>query len=493
MLAQGLADPGAGGTQALTRLINEQADSDLAPEARFELAERAWAANDVPAARAAYRALIDAFPDHALVPRARYGLAWCAYSEGAFDQASAELRTLLTPPSNNTNATPKPASAATQLSAWELLAWSEASADRPAEAAQAWKQLAAGAAPPELLFDTGLTVVVAYQRAENLPAARAQLQALLQKLADPELIARTHLEAVFLAVMAGDLPQAEAALAQASSAPDVDVSEASFFLGEAHVQAGQPERALAHYQAAARNASPLAAKALYKLGFVQLEAQRYPAAEAALTRLVDEFPKSELRGEALFLLGEARYQQQAFDSATAPLETLLREFPKHAVVPKARFRLGLAYGQLARFEACEQTLAQLAKSTPDFANLAEAELWRGRALSARNQTRAARQAFGRTLALDAGASVLSAAARIGLGKLSQAEGEHEAALSEFLKVAVLFADPEAVAEALCLAGACLETLGDPVNAAKRYDEVLADYPTSSFADTARTALRRLRQ
>ena len=46
---------------------------------------------------------------------------------------------------------------------------------------------------------------------------------------------------------------------------------------------------------------------------------------------------------------------------------------------------------------------------------------------------------------------------------------------------------------LCLAGACLETLGDPVNAAKRYDEVLADYPTSSFADTARTALRRLRQ
>ena len=98
MLAQGLADPGAGGTQALTRLINEQADSDLAPEARFELAERAWAANYVPAARAAYRALIDAFPYHALVPRARYGLAWCAYSEGAFDQASAELRTLLTPP-----------------------------------------------------------------------------------------------------------------------------------------------------------------------------------------------------------------------------------------------------------------------------------------------------------------------------------------------------------------------------------------------------------
>lgn len=490
LLAQGLADPSAGGTQALTRLVNEQAESALAPQAQFELAERAWAAGDLAAARAAYQALLQSAPAHALVPRARYGLAWCAYSENGFDQASAELRALLTPDPNSKAPAP---STATQLSAWELLTWSEANADRPAEAAQAWTQLAGLQAEPQLLFDTGLAVSTAYQRTGDLPAARAQLQALLPALQAPDLIARTHLEASFLAAMAGDLTQAEAALAKARTAPNVDTAEASFFLGEAHVQAGHPERALAHFEFAARGASPLAAKALYKLGFVQLEAQRYPAAETALARLVDEFPKSDLRGEALFLLGEARYQQNAFDKATAPLETVLREFPKHAVVPKAQFRLGLAYGQLARYEACEQTLAQLAKSTPDFANLAEAELWRGRALSARNQARAARQAFGRTLALDAGASVLSADARIGLGKLSQAEGEPEAALSEFLKVAVLFADPDAVAEALCLAGACLETLGDPVNAAKRYDEVLADYPTTAFADTARAALRRLRQ
>ncbi len=128
------------------------------------------------------------------------------------------------------------------------------------------------------------------------------------------------------------------------------------------------------------------------------------------------------------------------------------------------------------FAECDAALARLAKDAPDFPNLAEAELWRGRALAALNKARAAGQAFGRVLSLDAqtGAGVLSARARLGLGKLSHSDQRFEEALSDFLKVAVLYSDDEAVAEALYLAGVCLEALGDPANALLRYQEVVAE-------------------
>ena len=86
---------------------------------------------------------------------------------------------------------------------------------------------------------------------------------------------------------------------------------------------------------------------------------------------------------------------------------------------------------------------------------------------------------------------LAAAARIGLGKLFEGEDRDEEALAEYLKVAVLYAHEASVAEALLRAGGCLERLDDPERAAKQYQEILAKYPNSSFADAAREALRRV--
>ena len=146
-------------------------------------------------------------------------------------------------------------------------------------------------------------------------------------------------------------------------------------------------------------------------------------------------------------------------------------------------------GQREDWTACASTLAELAAKHADFPGLVEAELWRGRALARQAQRRAARQALEGVTQRNKGA--LAAAARVELGRLAEDEGDLEGALAEFLKVAVLYADPEACAEALVRAGGVLERQKDNERAAAQYRDVLSRYPESAFAKEARQRLTRL--
>ncbi|MEO0652876.1 MAG: tetratricopeptide repeat protein, partial [Planctomycetota bacterium] len=111
--------------------------------------------------------------------------------------------------------------------------------------------------------------------------------------------------------------------------------------------------------------------------------------------------------------------------------------------------------------------------------------------------RQARAAFGRALEWDfipgtddapGGPTVISARARIELGKLAAARSELDTALSEFLKVAVLFAHDEEVAEALFRAGEVLEAQGNAAQARERFAEAASRYPETPFGDRARRRL-----
>ncbi|MDF1800371.1 MAG: tetratricopeptide repeat protein [Planctomycetota bacterium] len=499
LLAEGLAGEGAAGLSSLVRLVEEFDGDALVPEALFELGERLSALEESAQASSCYQALVDGFPSHALVPRAHYGLGWCAFGAGDFDAAARSLRDVVRAPSADDEL---------RAAAFELTAWAQLGAGRPADAAKAWEEFAQVSSDATRVFQTGLAVAEAWRTAGKPGEALALLDRQAQRLGDADLSIETLVEGTYAALDAGSVEAAEARLSDATrlsragttTAPGEapvalpgSVTEAAFFVGEACFQAGDLDRAAGHYRMASSPGSPVAAEALYKLGFGQLQAEEFAAAEVTLEALTGRHAGSELFGEALFLLGEARFRQGDFAGAVEPLERLTGELPQHAVVHKARFRLGLALGELGRFDECERSLARLAKDQPDFANLAEAELWRGRALAAGGKARAARQAFDRCMQRDAstGAGVLSAQARLGLGLLAEAEQRFDEALSEYLKVAVLFTDDEAVAEALLRAGTCLERLGDASNALLRYQEVVDKHPGSSSFDAARTAARRL--
>ena len=172
-----------------------------------------------------------------------------------------------------------------------------------------------------------------------------------------------------------------------------------------------------------------------------------------------------------------------------PLARLTREQPAHAAADKAYFRLGLALAQLERWKESEAALAELARRAPGFELASEADLWRGRALAALGDRRAAQAAFERVVARDK--TVLAARARIGIGRLALDAGSAEEALAEFLKVALLYADPEEVSEALYLAGNALEQMGDVDKARAQYRELVEKHPATAAAARARGRLGEL--
>ena len=114
----------------------------------------------------------------------------------------------------------------------------------------------------------------------------------------------------------------------------------------------------------------------------------------------------------------------------------------------------------------------------------------GRALAAQRKRRAARQAFERVVADDRGE--LAAQARLGIGLLLENEGRTDEALSEYLKVAFLYAHDEEVAEALFRAGTCLEALGDADKALEQYEEILSKHPRANYAREAKARADELR-
>lgn len=479
-LRAALLDPSEQALPKLERLA-AGSDAETAARARFELAERLSRAGRHDEAAKHYRALLDSTQSASLAPAARYGLAWCLQARGDVVGAGELLAPLLAA---------QEVDADLRASAAELAVWCAAKAQQVDALLAAWRVFSAAKLDDARRASVGRTALDALRRAGRADVAEQLLGELERTVRDPAALATLAVERVYFHLDVKDVERAERALAAASAKlpDDPTVAEAAFFVGEARWAAGATEQALAHYDRAARNAAnPALDRALYKAGFARLKAGDAAGAELAFAKLVETQPKSSLASESWFLLGEARFRLRRFPDAIRAFEELLRAAPKHEVAPKALFRLGLARCETGDWQGAADALADLAKRAPAFENAAEAELARGRALAKLGKGRDARAALERTLALDQG--LFSARAHLELGRLAAAAGEHEAALSEFLKVAVLYDAPEENAEALVAAGRTLEAQGDARRAAEQYREVVEKFAATKSAGEARERLR----
>jgi TolA-binding protein len=477
------AQPGAAGIPALERLVAGFPASPLASDARLDLADRLSAAGKTDQAAGHYRALLVPDAPAARAAEARYGLAWCELQRERYDACGELARAVVDDRS---------AKEELRGAAAELAIWAAARAGDAEGACAAWRAALAFRVPDEKRLEAARAAVEACRKARRFGEAQAVLDECLKSVRDPDVARAVLVEGAYLAIEEGDLDRAEAqvevALRRDPNAQDV--AEACFFVGQARAKAGdEGGRSLALYRRAASVENPRRAEALYRLGFAELEAGTVDAAAGAFEELARD-TESEFFGEALFLLGEARFRQERYADCVVALERLRREVPRHATATKALFRLGLALGKLGRWGECEAALAELARAAPDFPNLAEAELWRGRALVAQEKGRSARAALERVVALDQGE--LAAQARLALAGLLESEGKVEEALSEYLKVSLLYAHEESVAEALLSAGRCLEHLGRTEQAAARWRELVEQHASSRFAADARVRLAALR-
>ncbi len=483
-------DQGEQGRRWLAQAVDEAPAGPLAEEALLRLGERLAAEERHEEAARAYARVLESGGNAEFCRSARYGLAWCLYQQGDHAQAEQALAPLVAD---------REASEDLRLYARELSVWTAAGRADPRACASAWQALAEVCTDDARSLAALKVALSACRKAKDPQSGQALLEAFLDRVRDRGAAAEALVEGVWLALDAQQVDAAEAALRSALRITPEEagagekrqaLAEAAFFVGEARYAAGDEAGAAGLYQLAAADArGELAARVAYKRGFAALKQNDLSTAEQAFAHLVEHDGGSELAAQGLHLLGEARFRRGDWRAAIEPLKRLTKEAPRYEAMPQALFRLGLAQGQLQAWRECETALSELLRREPEFEQRAEAQLWRGRALAARKDARGARSAFESAVAGDRGA--IGAQARLEIGHLARAAGDLESALSEYLKVGVLYADEPSVAEGLLLAGECLEEQGDASAARARYREVIEQYPEQQAAARAKGRLSAL--
>lgn len=478
----GLARLNGEDTSNLEALLQEGADPMQRARALYELAERQARAGERRQAKANYARLVQDHGDSAEAGPGAYGLAFCQFEDEEYKAAAQGLDQLLTRPDLDQEL---------RLSALELRVWCARRSSDSRAALEAFQGLARVCKDEARLFESARQTSVTFAEEGRRDVADSILEQVRGVLREPSRIAALEVERTWLALDDQDIDRAEvrvsAALAQAKD--DDAVREAAFFVGEARFDQGDDAKAVALYGAAGTAGSPVFMEASYKRGFALLRSEDPAGAAPCFRAVVEGDPRHALAGECLFLLGECCYRGGDFEAAATALRQLRKDHRRHEVLPKALFRLGICEVELGRWREAQGALEELVNRNPDFPNLPEAELWRGRALRQLGNRRAARAALERTLAGDRGR--LAAQARLELGGLALDGGDVEAALSQYLKVSVLFEDGDEVPEALFMAGQCLERQEDPAGAKGRYTELLKRFPKSDRAPEARARLESL--
>jgi len=110
-------------------------------------------------------------------------------------------------------------------------------------------------------------------------------------------------------------------------------------------------------------------------------------------------------------------------------------------------------------------------------------------LMALDRKKEARSAFDRVLTKDKG--LIAARARLQIGAWHMDRDQAEDALAEYLKVALLYAHADEVAEATYRAGQCLEKTGDTVAEKKQYTDASTKHPKTEYGRRAKERLAQM--
>ncbi|HET6203541.1 MAG TPA: tetratricopeptide repeat protein [Planctomycetota bacterium] len=450
--------------------------SERRPQALYEFAELLAKEGDREGARARYASLLRDEPRHELAPFARYGLAWCALDGGDAAAAARLAREILgagAPASLEAPALDLLATATTRAGGWE-------------EALGTYRALlgraeASGARPSILLGEAS-----ALARLGRNEEARRKLDALVAESSAREVADRALYELGFVRKACGDAAGAEEAFAtvEREHGKSAVAAEVPFHRGELAYEAGRFAEAEGHYARA--KAPAVLERSLYKIGWSRLKQGKNAPAASSFEEAASK--GGALAAESLFLSGEALFRDGRFEEARERLRNFRTRHPDHELLPKALFRLGLACGELGRFEEALEALEDLARRAPRFENRAEADLWIARALRRTGRAGQARKVLERVAAT--GGDLLAARARLETGEILLGEGNADGALSEFLKVAILYDHAEEAARALLGAADCLEKTGQRDRARERCRELIERFPDHPLAAQARSRIER---
>ncbi len=300
-------------------------------------------------------------------------------------------------------------------------------------------------------------------------------------------------------------------------------------------EAGRPDEAAAAYRVLLARPvdSTLRAYALLDLGGIELDAENWAAAGEPLGELVtllesdegdwdddvraqgayrlaaaslrqgqdervvellDEYHQrhagSDLVAAAGLAVGEALANLGRHERAAAHYERVAREHAESAYAATARLRHADEMVALQRWEDAQGSFRQFLERHPDDDRWFQARFGVGWALEQDEQREDAIEAY--RAVVDRHQGPTAARAQFQIGECLFAMGRLDEAITELLRVDILYAYDEWSAAALYEAGRCLEQLERPNQAREQYQQVVDRFPDERWAELAKNRLGQIR-
>jgi TolA-binding protein len=282
-------------------------------------------------------------------------------------------------------------------------------------------------------------------------------------------------------------------------------AEAHYLLGEYHFADKAYDKAIAEYEAAAKNApgGSLGEKIWHRKGWAHYRAEQYDKAQAAFAEQVKLAADGALAAEGLFMLGESYFQQHKFAEALpAYNQALAKKLESKEYEVLALLHAGQCASQGKRWQEAVATLDRLVTNYSDSFYLPEAlyeQGWAKRNLAdeadAKGDATAAAKLYGEAIAkFDAAgrktAREVGARSRFMMGEIYFLRKNYTEAQRNYLKVAVGYqgAPPEVdrwKAKATFSLGQVYTAMKLADEAKQWYQATIDRYPKSEEAALAR--------
>jgi len=255
-------------------------------------------------------------------------------------------------------------------------------------------------------------------------------------------------------------------------------------------------RRLADELLAAEPPAEIRESALNLRGRIAVAQEDWATGRGALERLIEEFPQSRHRILAEYWLADMAYREgkreeaaRRFEQLDARVRALARREGWMAMVPLRRAQV---LAQMRRWKDAYRVAAGIEAQYPGFPLQYEADYVIGLCLATQADFEGARRAYEKVIESEHGAKTETAAmAEWMIGETFFHQKNYAAALRRYLRLRMRYDYPTWQALALLQAGKCREKLGEPLEAAKHYAELIETFPDSQYVGKARELLEAL--
>lgn len=226
----------------------------------------------------------------------------------------------------------------------------------------------------------------------------------------------------------------------------------------------------------------IAEQAWYRLGACRFRLDDFEGAVDSLDGFESRFPQSDLRASAMLIRGESLSRLGRHSDAAKSLRAVVDGFADTDSCGPAMLRLGECESALQRWGSAEEVFGSYLKRFKDSELAYQAEF--GVAWAEENQGRydEAIQGYRELVQTHEGAT--AARAQFQIGECLYAKREFERAITEYLRVDILFESTQWTPAALYEAARCFEELGQADRARQHYGDVVERFAESSWSGLA---------